>query len=636
MAEEPASGRRARPEGAALRTLRILFVASFASAPLLAVATFLLAPLGNVQAQLAAVWMKIVTNGVFDHDAAKAAVGAALLALSAGASLLQSMGMTKLRLTLTERAGFWMDRRTAELVAGLPGLVHHEDPEYQNRVALLRDQRGLLGAGISSLLILLSTLGEVVLTVALLSTISTWLILVAVPSLLGIALVPLQQRRWRATEERYASNTVLDRALFDLATTEAPAKELRLYGLQEEMARRYEASWREVDRANRHTMRRSTVENTVTYGLPSLSVVGAVAFVALRASHGAASPGDVTMAAGLAAQLSGAISAVVGMSGWMLDAFRTAGRLIWLEDYTSSARPATRPLRKAPHALAQGITLERVGFIYPYAPLPAPAPRSALGAHPAPTAPASPIAPCEAVAGPALQGVDLHLPAGSVVALVGENGAGKTTLVKLLCRFYDPTEGRILVDGTDLREMAHEQWRENLAVGFQDFGRFELTLQHTVGVGNLRLLDEPAAVEAALARAGGADIASGLEGGLGAQLGRQWEGGHELSGGQWQKVAVARAFMREAPLLLVLDEPTAALDVDTEHALFESFKDAGRRLSNGAVTVLVSHRLSTVRMANLIVVMQEGRVRESGSHAELMALGGVYAELYELQARNYR
>jgi ATP-binding cassette subfamily B protein len=217
------------------------------------------------------------------------------------------------------------------------------------------------------------------------------------------------------------------------------------------------------------------------------------------------------------------------------------------------------------------------------------------------------------------------------VALVGENGAGKTTLVKLLCRFYEPTAGGILVDGSPLGDIHAATWRAHLAAGFQDFARVEYLLRESVGIGDLPALDDRDRVGAAL-RLVEADGMAPLD----AQLGLQWAG-VELSTGQWQKVAVARASMRPAPLLLVLDEPTSGLDPHAEHVLFERYALAARQAARqrGAVTLLVSHRFSTVRTADLIAVLDGGRLVDHGTHEELYRRGGLYAELYGIQSRAY-
>jgi ATP-binding cassette, subfamily B, bacterial len=237
-----------------------------------------------------------------------------------------------------------------------------------------------------------------------------------------------------------------------------------------------------------------------------------------------------------------------------------------------------------------------------------------------------------------LSGVDLTIPAGSTVAFVGDNGAGKTTLVKLLARLYRPTAGRITVDGVDLSMLDVEQWRARLSAGFQDFMRFEFVAGETVGVGDLtRVEDRPAAREA-LERARSGDVIGQLPSGLDTQLGTTFPDGIQPSGGQWQKLALGRAMMRSEPLVLLLDEPTASLDADAEHRLFEAQSAAAKALGarTGAITVLVSHRFSTTRTADLILVVQDGRVTQYGSHDQLIAAGGLYAELYSLQAEAYR
>ena len=219
--------------------------------------------------------------------------------------------------------------------------------------------------------------------------------------------------------------------------------------------------------------------------------------------------------------------------------------------------------------------------------------------------------------------VSLELPAGTVVAIVGENGAGKTTLVKLLAKFYEPTSGAIYIDGQSLARVSTEMWRQRVAGAFQDFFRFELRARHSVGLGDRPRMDDQRAVAAAVDRAGAGDLMMHLPKGLDTQLGAAWPEGMDISFGQWQKIALARGFMREDPLLLVLDEPTAALDAETEHALFERYALAARsEVSSGRITVLVSHRFSTVRMADVIVVLDGSRVAEVGTHEELMLRGG--------------
>jgi ATP-binding cassette subfamily B protein len=237
---------------------------------------------------------------------------------------------------------------------------------------------------------------------------------------------------------------------------------------------------------------------------------------------------------------------------------------------------------------------------------------------------------------PVLRGIDLDLPAGSTVAIVGENGAGKTTLAKLLTGMYPPDSGRILVDGTDLETIPPDRWRERTTAVFQDFLRLSLEAREVVGVGDLPRSGDEEAVAAAVRRGGAQGVVDRLPDGLATPLGRWFTGGHELSGGQWQRLALARGQMRAAPLLTVLDEPTASLDAVAEARLFARFAEVSRTAREaGGVTVLISHRFSTVRMADLIVVLDDGRVIEAGDHDTLLRTGGTYAQLFTLQEHAY-
>jgi ATP-binding cassette, subfamily B, bacterial len=336
---------------------------------------------------------------------------------------------------------------------------------------------------------------------------------------------------------------------------------------------------------------------------------GAIVSLVLRAAHGHASPGAVVEVVSLLRRAQRQVSGASTSAGSFAVAATTADRLLWLEDYVAGFRRGASGT--APAELTDGIRLEHVGFTYPGQDT------------------------------PVLTDVCLTLEAGSTVAVVGENGAGKSTLIKLLTGMYRPTAGRIMVDGRDLADISPDRWREATTGAFQDFVRFAMSLGDGVGAGDLPRIDDREAVLSAIGRAGAGDLMEaendGQSGalGLGTLLG-PYIGGRALSGGQWQRLALARGLMRERPLLIVLDEPTASLDAPSETALFASYREAALDAAGGTITVLVSHRFGTVHMADQIIVMDGGRVAESGDHQTLLDRGGIYAELFDLQAEGYR
>lgn len=344
--------------------------------------------------------------------------------------------------------------------------------------------------------------------------------------------------------------------------------------------------------------------NALAWAIFGVAYAGAVVFVAWGIQ--VSSPEILLVlaaGAGLAAYVRAAVGEIGFLRGFWADGSR---RLAWLEDY--AAQEAAAGELRAPAALEEGIRFDHVSFAYPGS--------SRL----------------------ALDDISLTLPRGAVVAIVGENGAGKTTLVKLLAKMYEPSSGTILIDGVPLSRIAASEWRMRMSGAFQDFFRFEFRARDTVGLGDLRRLEDEPAVTAAVGRADANDVVRHLKFGLDTQLGPTWPDGAELSFGQWQKFALARGFMRDLPLILVLDEPTAALDAETEHALFERYAVAayGEESANGRITILISHRFSTVRMADIIVVLDGAKLVEVGTHEELLANHRTYSELYSIQAAGYR
>jgi ATP-binding cassette, subfamily B, bacterial len=573
--------------------------------PRLMLAAFVLSQLAALPDALLALWLMLLGKGVLEHRPGMLQAAAIGLAVSAAATwFLRTVG-TRVQRRFRDKVTIALESHVAQLQASVPTIAHQERPEYLDRLSMLRNQVFVLDHMYMSVF---STLGWILrlgVTMALLASIHPALLLLlvfAIPTVLTSTWRPEVER---SAQERGAQSGRLARHLFTLATTAPPGKEVRVTGIGEMLITERRSAWERWYRPVATARWGSALWHSLAWAVFGLAYVGAIVFVSSRL-HAPAASLLLVLAAG--ARLSAYIGATVGeigfLRGFWMDGSR---RLAWLEDYAASvAASGDLPV---PAKLQRAIRLDRVSFAYP------------------------------GTSRAVLDDVSVTLPAGAVVAIVGENGAGKTTLVKLLAKMYEPSSGSILVDDTPLARVPAAGWRDRLAGAFQDFFRFEFRAGHTVGLGDVPRLDDEPAVLAAVDRAGAADVITRLTSGLNTQLGPTWPSGVELSFGQWQKLALARGFMRDQPLLLILDEPTAALDAETEHALFERYAAAARGTGeddSGRITILVSHRFSTVRMADLIVVLDGARLVEVGTHEELMAKKGQYAELYSIQAAAYR
>jgi ATP-binding cassette subfamily B protein len=573
--------------------------------PGLMLAAFGLALLAALPDALLAWWLKLLGEGVLGHDGRKMRIAAVALGVSAVATWLLRTVSTRVQRRFRDKVTIALEAHVARLQASVATIAHHERPEYLDRLAVLRDQIFVLDHMYMSVFSTCGWLLRLGVTLALLVSIHPALALLAVfavPTVLTSTWRPAVER---IAYERGAPTARLARHLFTLATTAPPGKEVRVTGIGGRLAAERRKAWERWYEPIAQARWGSAAWHTLAWTIFGSAWAGAVAFVSVGLR---ASAGDVLLVLAAGARLSAYIGATVGEIGFLRGIWMDGSqRLAWLEDYAASlTADADLPV---PARLCEGIRLDHVSFAYP------------------------------GTDRLVLEDVTLDLPAGAVVAIVGENGAGKTTLVKLLAKLYEPTSGTIQVDGQPLARIPADEWRERLAGAFQDFFRFEFPARQSIGVGDIPHLDDEPAVRRSVERAGADDVVARWPAGLDTQLGPTWPDGVDVSFGQWQKIALARGFMRDHPLLLVLDEPTAALDAETEHALFERYAAAAHRdatAADGRITILVSHRFSTVRMADLIVVLDGAHLVEAGTHEDLMARGGPYAELYGIQAAAYR
>jgi ATP-binding cassette subfamily B protein len=546
---------------------------------------------------------RLLVDASMGHHLAGLVVAVVLGALAFAVSSTAGRVRGNLQIYLVGRVRAVLNEEIQETVSAIPTITHVEYAPYIDRWnRIFQSSQALASMPWTTLDCAVAFLGLAV-TVALLASVSPLLCLLA---LLGVPLVLANRhadRLLRAARDAGTEFRRREQRLHELSVDPESAKEVMLTAGEASLNRDATGFWNAATSREVAARLRGAAWQGTAWVLYAAGFTAALLVVADLIRGGRATVGAAVLVVSLATQLQGQLRTVLDGLVSAAEAGQVVSHYWWLRRYLESGRRGGGTVAAR---LVEGITLRGVNFRYPGA------------EH------------------DVLHDITVHLPAGSTVAIVGPNGAGKSTLIKLVTGLYEPTSGQVLVDGAPLPDLDSTAWRARLTGIHQDFARLRLRLRETVGIGELRHIRNRPAVRRAIEHAE-APLLNGLDGQLGAPF-----GGVEPSLGQWQRLALARSLMPEVtgerpPVCLVLDEPTAALDPLAEHELFTRFLDQVRRATrDGAVTVLVSHRLTTVRMADLIVVVEDGRIVEQGSHRQLMAADGGYAELYRLQQRAYR
>ncbi|WP_194238323.1 ATP-binding cassette domain-containing protein [Streptomyces spongiae] len=589
-----------------LRIARHMLTLSFRASPVVASVNIALILLLAGAAVFTSLAQRYLVDAAGRHAFGAVVVATALGVLAHAGSFALSHVQGEASQDLTVRVARELDHEILGLTARVPTVTHLEQPEFLDRLTALRRGTQALAKSVWRAALGAASLLGLAMSTVLLGGIHPALTLLVAFTVPTVWLAARGRAHYRTVLDARTQSERLERELHALCLRPEPAKELRIAGSAPMLDRRARAQWEETSHALVRARARAVSYEAAGWLVFVGALLAGLAFTLHLLTAGRASLGDLVLLLSLGVTLSSQISQVLFNLSQVADAGHVTRHYLWLHQYAETAGVRSGEGTAAPDRLAQGISLRQLSFAYPGA-----------GA-------------------PVLQNIDLDLPAGSTLGLVGINGAGKSTLVKLLTGMYQPTSGEILVDGRPLTRLDPASWAGRCSGTLQDFAKLEFLARESVGTGDLKRIDDRSAVTEAVERAGATGLVEGLPEGLDTQLGTVFEG-TELSHGQWQKIALARGLLRDRPLLLVLDEPTSALDPQAEHELFEQFITHARAaaLATGAITILVSHRFSTVHMTDRIAVIDSGRLTELGTHAELLAAGGTYAELYTAQAEAY-
>lgn len=589
-----------------LRPLRLIFAAAYRADPRRALTNMVLVPFGLLLSTLFGLWQKLAVDAALRHDRRGLVAAAVLFGASVALSAIIAGTSAKVRVELEERAALLLERELIDAATSAPYLELHERPDFQDRLELLRDNRRRLGQPVSAVCLLLGAVAPAAGTLTMLFAIHpvlTLMVVLVVPNIITSRRALVRGRR---TEEASAPQQRQVRHIFDLLTSPGSAKEIRLTGANATLRARHKTVFEEATGAARRTQLRSDVEAAAVRALFGLGFTAAVVFLVHRILHGESSVGDLVLAFSVIRRTTADFALATNTTGQFAQQVETIRRLLWLKDFSATERAEAPNAALAPrHGTTGGISIRGLTFSYP------------------------------GTDRRVLDDVSIDVPAGSVLALVGENGAGKSTLVKLLAALYRVDDGNVAVAGNNVRGVSPAEWQQQVAAVFQDFMTPHVTVRDAIAIGGDGASADDRLIADAIALAGASDLVDRLDSGLDTQLGPAF-GGPELSRGEWQKLAIARAALRDAPPLLILDEPSASLDPLSESAVFDRFDSLVRRTrSSGGSTILVTHRLALVTSADVVAFMRDGRIIAVGPHSDLLARVPEYAELFQMQARGY-